>query len=162
MCASSVSNFVSGYGSIAPYSGLSRQFFYELDQSRIGATLWQRPDLYIENSPIFRANKIQTPLLMMNNMEDGIVPFAQGIELFTALRRLNKKVWLLQYDGETHSISDPKAKKDYTIRMDQFFDHYLKGAPAPIWMTKGISVSKKGITDGLHFDSDIDSSNSQK
>jgi dipeptidyl aminopeptidase/acylaminoacyl peptidase len=83
---------------------ISLQFFYETDQLRIGATLWEKPALFLENSSVFKADKVTTPLLMMNNDEDGIVPVSQGFEFFTGLRRLRKKVWLLHYGGEKHSV----------------------------------------------------------
>jgi len=117
----------------------------------IGATLWQRPDLYIKNSPIFNADKVATPLLILHNKADAGVPFSQGIELFTALWELHKPAWLLQYDGNGHGVSGPAAV-DYTIRQMQFFDHYLKGAPAPKWMTDGIPPWMKDIDDGLQLE----------
>jgi dipeptidyl aminopeptidase/acylaminoacyl peptidase len=133
--------------------GFSKQSIYEIDQARMGVTLWQRPDLYAENSPILKADQVTTPLLILHNKLDGAVAWSQGVELFTALRRLQKPCWMLQYDGEGHGLSDPKNVKDYTIRLTQFFDHYLKDAPPPRWMTTGIPASMKGIDDGLQLDS---------
>ena len=118
----------------------------------MGSTPWQLQRAYIDNSPIFKADKVTTPLLMVNNKEDATVPFLQGIEFFTALRRLGKKVWLLQYDGEGHSLGSDKAARDFNIRMTQFFDHYLKDRPAPRWMTSGIPARLKGFDDGLGID----------
>ncbi|MBK6345382.1 MAG: S9 family peptidase [Bacteroidales bacterium] len=126
MAGAPVSNMTSAYGGIRWESGMVRQFQYEEGQSRIGATLWERPDLYIENSPLFKADKIQTPLLIMSNDGDGAVPWYQGIELFTAMRRLGKPVWLLNYNGDEHNLSRRANMKDLDIRMMQFFDHYLK------------------------------------
>jgi dipeptidyl aminopeptidase/acylaminoacyl peptidase len=148
--ASGMCDLVSFYGSV-PRAG-NTKYFSERDEGRMDATLWQTPDAYIRNSPIFQADKVSTPLLMMNNKNDGQVPFAQGVELFTALRRLGKKVWMLQYDGGGHSAGDTKEAVDYSTRMSQFFDHYLKGAPAPKWMTRGIPARLKGIDDGLEPD----------
>ena len=102
--------------------------------------------LYIENSALFRANYVTTPLLIMHNDADGAVPWYQGIELFTALRRLDKPVWMLTYNGEEHNLVQRKNRKDLSIRMLQFFDHYLKDAPLPVWMTKGLSAIEKGKT----------------
>jgi dipeptidyl aminopeptidase/acylaminoacyl peptidase len=144
-------DFISGYGSLNG-RGESLAFQYELAQNRLGATLWQRPDLYIRNSPIFRADKITTPLLIMHNKEDEAVPFAQGVELFTALRRLGKPVWMLQYDGEGHGVERPVNQFDYSQRLAQFFDHFLKGAPAPKWMTSGIPAERKGVDSGLEME----------
>ena len=152
MSASSISDFVSGYGSITGDEGMSRQGRYEFGQSRVGASLWEKPALYLENSPVLRADSVTTPLLIMANKQDGDVPFEQGVELFTALRRLGKKAWMLQYDGEGHGISGRNAQLDFTIRMFQFFNYYLKGEPPPEWMTKGIPATLKGIESGLKTD----------
>lgn len=140
-----VANMTSAYGGIRWGSGLNRQFQYEHSQSRIGATLWQRRDLYIKNSPLFTADKVNTPLLIMHNDKDGAVPWYQGIEYFTALRRLNKKVWMLQYNDEDHNLVERRNRKDLSIRLGQFFDHYLKGAPAAKWITDGVPATVKGI-----------------
>lgn len=143
-----VSNMTSAYGGIRWESGFSRMFQYEKSQSRIGGTLWETPIRYIENSPIFFADKIQTPLLMMHNDGDGAVPWYQGIEFFMALRRLDKPVWMLNYNNQGHGLTQRQDRTDFAIRMSQFFDHYLKGAPAPEWMKKGIPAVEKGINKG--------------
>lgn len=139
-----VANMTSAFGGIRWGSGDSRQAQYEMGQSRIGRNLWEAPQLYIANSPLFYADRIETPLLIMHNDEDGAVPWYQGIELFMALRRLGKPVWMLQYNGEEHNLRERRNKKDITIRLQQFFDHYLKGEPMPEWMKKGIPAIRKG------------------
>jgi dipeptidyl aminopeptidase/acylaminoacyl peptidase len=150
--SSGFSDCISHYGAIG-VGGKSLAFLYETGQQHFLSSPWERPDLYIENSPIFQVDKVTTPLLMMNNQEDHIVPFAQAEELFTAMRRLQKPAWMLQYDGEGHLIFDEKNQLDFTIRQEQFFDHYLKGKPAPVWMTEGIKASDKGLKSGLELDS---------
>lgn len=140
-----VANMTSAYGGIRWGSGLNRQFQYERSQSRIGATLWEKPELYIKNSPLFTANKVKTPLLIMHNDQDGAVPWYQGIEYFTALRRLGKQVWMLQYNGEDHNLVERRNRKDLSIRLAQFFDHYLKGAPAAKWIAEGVPATEKGV-----------------
>lgn len=151
MAGAPVSNMTSAYGGIRWGSGMSRMFQYEESQSRIGGTLWEKPFHYIENSPLFYAPKINTPLLIMHNDNDGAVPWYQGIELFVALRRLNKPVWLLNYNGAPHNLKRRADCKDLTIRMQQFFDHYLKGAPEPVWMAEGIPALKKGKEFGFEL-----------
>ncbi len=146
-----VSNMISAYGGIRWQSGRSRAVQYERGQSRIGGSLWDYPLRYIENSPIFTADKINTPILMLHNDEDGAVPWYQGIELFVALRRLGKPVWMLNYNGEAHGLRQRHNQKDWAIRMQQFFDHYLKGAPAPVWMEEGVPATMKGRTLGLEL-----------
>lgn len=143
-----VVNMISAYGGVRWESGLSRMFQYEKSQTRLGASLWQKPLLYLENSPIFFADKVQTPLLMMHNDADGAVPWYQGIEYYMAMRRLNKPVWMLNYNGQGHGLTQRQDRTDFAIRMMQFFDHYLKGAPMPPWMKKGISAVEKGTTKG--------------
>lgn len=147
-----VANMTSAYGGIRWGAGINRQFQYEKTQSRIGATLWQRPDLYIKNSPLFTADKINTPLLIMHNDADGAVPWYQGIELFTAMKRLGKKVWMLQYNGEDHNLVERKNRKDLSVRLSQFFDYHLKGAKAASWIKEGLPAVYKGREWGLGTD----------
>ncbi|MBU0695878.1 MAG: prolyl oligopeptidase family serine peptidase [Bacteroidetes bacterium] len=149
-----VVNMFSAYGAIRWGSGLNRQFQYEKTQSRIGATIWERPDLYIENSPLFKMPNVQTPVVIMSNDGDGSVPWYQGIEMFTALRRLGKPTWLLNYNGDDHNLIQRQNKKDIQIREQQFFDHYLKGAPAPVWLEKGVPAIDKGKNWGLELTTD--------
>ncbi|HTO03097.1 MAG TPA: prolyl oligopeptidase family serine peptidase, partial [Opitutus sp.] len=133
-----VSNMTSASAGIGWGSGRSRQFKYEKTQSRIGATLQEAPHLYIENSPVFFADRVQTPLLMLHNDQDETVPWYQGIEYFLALRRLDKEVYFFNYNNERHGLRRRANQRDFTRRMHQFFDHFLKNAPAPEWMTQGI------------------------
>ncbi|MFH2095158.1 MAG: prolyl oligopeptidase family serine peptidase, partial [Bacteroidota bacterium] len=151
MAGAPVSNMISAYGGIRWESGISRQFQYEVAQSRIGASLWEKPDLYLENSPVFFADRVNTPLLIMHNDNDGAVPWYQGIEYFTALKRLQKPVWMLTYNDEDHNLKNRPNCMDLSIRMAQFFDHYLKDAPAPVWMVNGIPAVKKGKENGYQM-----------
>ena len=144
-----VVNMTSAYGGIRWGPGVVRQFQYEKQQSRIGASLWERPDLYIKNSPLFSLPKVTTPLVIMNNDADDAVPWYQGIEYFTAMRRLNKKIWLLVYNNEAHNLVERKNRKDIQIREQQFFDHYLKGEAMPKWMSTGVPAIMKGRDWGL-------------
>lgn len=141
-----VVNMTSAYGGIRWGTGMSRMFQYEQTQSRIGGTLWEKPLYYLENSPLFYLDRVKTPVLIMHNDADGSVPWYQGIEMFMALKRLDKPAWLLQYNGEDHNLVQRKNRKDLSIRMSQFFDFYLKGAPAPLWMTEGLPAVEKGKT----------------
>lgn len=146
-----VVNMISAYGGIRWWTGLSRQFQYEHTQSRIGGTPWEYPMRYIENSPIFNIDKINTPILIMHNDADGHVPWYQGIEFFTALRRLGKTSWFLNYNEEPHWPLKMQHRKDFNIRMAQFFDHYLKGEAKPKWMLGGVPAIEKGIRQGYEL-----------
>ncbi|WP_394748898.1 S9 family peptidase [Spongiimicrobium salis] len=146
-----VPNMISAYGGIRWWTGLSRQFQYEHTQSRIGGTPWEYPQRYVENSPIFNIDKINTPLLIMHNDADGHVPWYQGIEFFVSLRRLGKPSWFLNYNGEPHWPLKWQNRIDFNIRMAQFFDHYLKDAPKPKWMERGVPALEKGINQGYEY-----------
>jgi acetyl esterase/lipase len=147
-----VSNMFSAYGGIRWETGLSRMFQYEKTQSRIGGSIWDYPLRFLENSPVFWADKINTPLLIMHNDHDGHVPWYQGIELFVALRRLGKPTWLINYSGEPHWPTTYYKKRDWQIRLQQYFDHYLKGAPAPQWLKNGLPAIELEWNDGLSID----------
>ena len=138
-----VVNMFSAYGGIRWGSGLARSFQYEHTQSRLGATPWADPRRYFENSPLFLMDKVETPILIMHNDQDGHVPWYQGIEYFVALKRLGKPAWMLNYTGEPHWPTKNPNKLDFQIRMKQFFDHFLKGEPMPKWMKEGVPAVKQ-------------------
>ncbi|MBU1100826.1 MAG: prolyl oligopeptidase family serine peptidase [Bacteroidetes bacterium] len=138
-----VSNMTSAYSGIRLESGLARQFQYEKSQSRIGGSLFEYPERYIENSPIFFAEKIHTPLLIQHGDIDGAVPWEQSIELYLAMRRLGKDCIFLQYEGEPHHLKKYPNRLDYTIKMKEYMDYHLKGAPAPDWIEKGVPYKGK-------------------
>jgi dipeptidyl aminopeptidase/acylaminoacyl peptidase len=144
MAGAPVANMTSAYGGIRWASGLARAFQYEHTQSRIGGSIWEQPLRYLRNSPLFWADRIRTPLFIMHNDGDGAVPWYQGVELFVALRRLGKEVYLIDYNDEAHNPTKRANQLDIAMRMHQFFDHNLKGAPAPDWMVHGIPFLDKG------------------
>lgn len=146
-----VGNMTSAYGGIRWGSGITRAGQYEHGQSRIGKSMWEPGalDLYIENSPVFHVDKVQTPVLIMHNDADGAVPWYQGIEFFSDLRRLDKPAWLLQYNKEAHNLVQRRNCKDLSVRLQQFFDHYLKGAPMPAWMKTGVPYEDKDEYSGF-------------
>jgi dipeptidyl aminopeptidase/acylaminoacyl peptidase len=146
-----VANMTSAYGGIRWETGRSRMFQYERTQSRIGGSLWEYPLRYMENSPLFWLDKVKTPLLIMHNDHDGHVPWYQGIELFLALRRLGKPVWLINYNDEPHWPLPLHKKKDWQLRLQQYFDHFLKDAPMPEWLKNGIPATQKGATLGTEI-----------
>lgn len=133
-----VVNMFSAYGGIRWGSGMARSFQYEHTQSRLGATPWSSPLRYLENSPLFTMDKVQTPILIMHNDADGHVPWYQGIEYFVAMKRLGKPCWLLNYTGEPHWPKHMANRIDFQRRMFQFFNHYLKNQKMPKWMSEGV------------------------
>jgi dipeptidyl aminopeptidase/acylaminoacyl peptidase len=139
-----VANMTSAYGGIRWESGLARAFQYEKTQSRIGGSMWQYPLRFIENSPLFFTDRIETPVLIMANDADGAVPWYQGIEWFVALKRFGKEAYLLNYNNDGHNPRKRANQKDVDRRMQEFFGHHLKGEPKPEWMRSGIPYLEKG------------------
>jgi dipeptidyl aminopeptidase/acylaminoacyl peptidase len=140
-----VVNMTSAYGGIRWESGVERAIVnYERGQSRIGGSLWEYPERYIENSPLFYLDRVQTPVLFMANDNDGAVPWYQGIEFFVAMRRLGKEAYMVNYNGDAHNPRKYANQKDIDRRMQEFFATKLLGAPAPDWMKKGIPFLDKG------------------
>jgi hypothetical protein len=128
----------SAYDGIRWGPGLPRQFQYEKAQSRIGGSLWEYPMRFIDNSPVFFADRVKTPVMILSNDADDAVPWYQGIEFYLALRRLGRESYLFNYHGEPHHLEKRVNQKDYTTRMQEFFDYYLKDGPKPAWMDHGI------------------------
>ncbi|MES2069406.1 MAG: prolyl oligopeptidase family serine peptidase [Pseudomonadota bacterium] len=143
----SMANMISGYGGIRWGTGMSRAFQYERSQSRIGGTPWGSPLQFIENSPIFSADKVRTPYLTIHNDDDDAVPWYQAIEFFTAMRRLGKEAYWFNYNGEKHGLKSRENMKHYTVHMAEFFDHYLLDAPRPEWMDKPVPYLERGKRD---------------
>ena len=143
----SVVEMFGGYGGIRWGTGMSRAFQYEKTQSRIGVPPWENPYLYMENSPLFGIKNIKTPYLTMANDEDDAVPWQQGIEFFTAMRRLGKEAYMFVYNGEKHGLRQRENQKHWTVHMAEYFDFFLKGAPKPDWMEHGVPYLDKGRRD---------------
>ncbi len=139
-----VVNMTSAYGGIRWESGIGRTGQYEHGQSRIGGSLWEYRDRYIDNSPLFHLDRVTTPVLWMENDADGAVPWYQGIEFFLAMRRLKKEAYMVVYNGEGHNPSKRADQKDIDKKMQEFFANKLLGAPAPEWMVRGIPYMEKG------------------
>ncbi len=133
-----LTNMISMYSSIYWNSGSANQPIFESSQGRFKGGYWENIEAYTKNSPVYHAQKVKTPLLLLHNDKDGAVDWNQGIEYFNTLRRLEKSVVMLQYKGENHGLRKPANQKDYTIRMREFFDHHLMGKPAPKWLKEGI------------------------
>ncbi len=137
-----LTNMVSMYSLIYWNSGGGNGAIFESSQGRFTGAPWENWDAYLRNSPIYHVKKVQTPILMLHNDKDGAVDFTQGVEFYNALRRLKKPVVMIQYKGENHGIAKLENRKDYAVRMMEFFDHFLKGKPAPEWWSKGVDRLK--------------------
>jgi acetyl esterase/lipase len=136
-----VANMTSAYNGIRWSTGLPRQFQYERTQSRIGGSLWDYPERFVENSPIFHLPHVTTPVLIMFGNNDGAVPWWQGLEFYLGMRRLGKPAVLLEYKDEGHGLRGKANQEDYTRRIQEWFDHYLKGTKAAEWIEGPTSPS---------------------
>jgi dipeptidyl aminopeptidase/acylaminoacyl peptidase len=128
---------------LSDYGGMSdvypRWISIESTQPYLKGPWWDNWQAYIDNSPLYHARSIRTPLLMIHGNIDGAVSFTQAVEMFNALRRMgNESVVMLEYVGENHVFS-PIAQHDADQRRFEFFDHFLKGQPAPSWWADGKS-----------------------
>lgn len=139
-----VVNMTSAYGGIRWGSGVARAFQYEHTQSRIGGSLWEYPERYIENSPLFRLDRVTTPVLFMANDNDGAVPWYQGIEFYVGMRRLQKEAYMVVYNGDEHNPTKRANQKDIDQKMQDFFATKLQGAEPTDWMKRGIPFLEKG------------------
>ncbi|MBN2416732.1 S9 family peptidase [bacterium] len=142
-----LTNMISMYSSIYWNSGGGNMAIFESSQGRFYGGYWDNLDAYTRNSPVYHAGKVNTPLIILHNDKDGAVDYNQGVEYYNTLRRLEKPVVMLEYKGENHGLSKMENKKDYMVRMKEFFDHYLKGEEAPEWWVKG--VDHLDLTDHL-------------
>jgi dipeptidyl aminopeptidase/acylaminoacyl peptidase len=133
-----LTNMISMYSIIYKNSGGTNGAIFESSQGRFTAGPWDQWAAYTRNSPVAHAKNVKTPLIILHNDLDGAVDFTQGIEYFNTLRRLDKPVVLLEYPGENHGLARPANQQDYTVRMKEFFDHYLKGEDAPDWLEYGV------------------------
>lgn len=138
IAGAALTDMISMYNSVYWNSGSADMAIFESSQGRFKGSYLDNFDAYVRNSPAFHVKDVQTSIMLLHNEHDGAVDFNQGITFYNSLREQEKDVILLQYVGENHGLAMPKNQKDYTIRMREYFDHFLKDAPAPKWMTDGV------------------------
>jgi dipeptidyl aminopeptidase/acylaminoacyl peptidase len=137
-------NLVSFYDETYPGTGTLQQGIVEVGQVRMGTNPFDNLQLFEDQSALYHVRDIKAPFLILHGTADNAVDWHQGLELYGAARRWGKQVILLSYPGEPHHLARKENQKDFQQRMKQFFDHYLKGTPAPKWMTDGVPQTQKG------------------
>lgn len=148
-----LTDMVSMYSLIYWNSGGTNQAIFEASQGRLTPGYWDNWDAFTRNSPIYHIKNVQTPLLLLHNDKDGAVDYTQGIEYYNGLRRLNKPVVMITYRGENHGIAKLPNRKDYAVRMMEYFDYQLKDKPAPDWWAKGVNrLDMEKHLEGRAFD----------
>jgi len=138
-----LTNLVSMYGYTSYNTGLPETGHFETGQERMEVPLWEDPQAYIRNSTVFAVDSLRTPLLLEEGDADGNVNYWQSMELYNFGRRLGKNVIFLLYNGENHGLARPENQRDYQQRQLEWFGHYLKGEPAPAWITEGESFMER-------------------
>jgi len=124
-------------------SGQNGNGYYLYGQGRWGSSPWEMPEVYRDQSALSWAHEAAAPILIMHGTADPTVSFNESLKFFNALRFNEKTAFLLAYPEEGHHVAKLGNRKDFTLRFYEFFDHYLKGAPAPAWMTEGRPFLKK-------------------
>jgi dipeptidyl aminopeptidase/acylaminoacyl peptidase len=124
-------------------SGANGSDYYLYSQGREGASPWDKPEMYMFESALTHVREVTAPFLIMHGTADPTVAFTNGLAFYNALRYNGKKAVLLAYPGEGHHLDGMANRRDLTVRYFQFFDHFLKGAPAPEWWTKGVPFLEK-------------------
>ena len=144
IAGAALTDLVSFYGYSSDNSGMPEHGHFEVGQERMQVSLWEDPQAYIRNSPIFTVDKMSTPLLIEHGDKDGNVDFGQGVELYNAARRNGKNVVMIVYNGENHGLARKPNQQDYVRKQLEWFGHYLKGDPAPKWITDGVPYIERG------------------
>lgn len=138
-----ISNLISNYGSHHFASGIAETDHIETGQQRMVVPLYEDLQAYIRNSAVFGISTMTTPMLLMTGDNDGTVYWHQSVEFYNIARRAKKNVVMLVYNGEDHGLRVKKNQVDYHRRIRQWFDHYLKGAPAEKWITSGVTAIER-------------------
>ena len=127
-------------------SGANGNDYYLNGQGRWGFSPWEKPEIYHFESALTHVPEVTAPFLIMHGTADPTVSFSEGMNFYNALRYNGKDATLLAYTNEGHGLRGLANRKDLTVRYFQFFDHYLKGAPAPKWLTEGVPyIVKDGV-----------------
>jgi len=137
------SNLVSDFNQLWKSAGTNNHGYDYYGQGRFGTNPYDDYDLFVAQSAVYNARNMNTPLMLMHGVDDGTVEWLQAVEFYNALRFNKKNVILASYPGEDHHLAKWENQVDFTTRMMEFYDHYLKGKPAPEWMVKGVPFIKK-------------------
>jgi len=138
-----ISNLISNYGNHHWSAGIAETDHIETGQQRMVVPLYEDLQAYIRNSAVFGISTMTTPLLLMTGDNDGTVYWHQSVELYNIARRARKNVVMLVYNNEDHGLRVKKNQIDYHRRIGAWFAHYLKGEPAPAWMTTGVPATAR-------------------
>ncbi|HEX9884840.1 MAG TPA: prolyl oligopeptidase family serine peptidase, partial [Longimicrobiales bacterium] len=143
VAGAAITNFVSFMGAVHWNGGLPENGHWETGQGRMAVPFWEDFGGHLESSPVHEIHRLETPVLLMHGDADGVVDFRQGLEYYNDARRAGKEVVLLVYPGADHGLREEEDQVDYHRRILEWFGHYLKGEPAPAWITDGESWAER-------------------
>jgi dipeptidyl aminopeptidase/acylaminoacyl peptidase len=123
---------------VAGGSGDNGSQYYLNGQGRWGFSPWDNPERYHFESALTHVREVTAPFLLLHGTADPTVSFSEGMNFYNALRFNGKQATMLAYIGEGHGLRGLANRRDFTQRFFEFFDHYLRSAPAPKWMTDGV------------------------
>ncbi len=146
-----ITNFLSFAGAIHWTPGIAEFDHWETGQARMDVPFWEDMEAYVRNSPAAKVNELKTPMLMEFGDADGTVDWHQGVEFYNFARRAGRDDFvMLVYPGEDHGLRKKENQIDYHRRINQWFGHWLKGEPAPKWMTEGVTwLERKAVLDSI-------------
>jgi dipeptidyl aminopeptidase/acylaminoacyl peptidase len=131
-------NLVSEFNQLFVGSGQNNHSYDIYGQGRYATNPYDDFDLYWDQSPISGVENMNTPVLYLHGEDDPTVNWEQGLEWYNALRFLDKPVIWLSYPDEGHGLRKLQNIVDFQYRLQDFFEHHLKGEAAPSWMTDGV------------------------
>jgi dipeptidyl aminopeptidase/acylaminoacyl peptidase len=143
VAGAAATDLMSDFNQLWKSSGTNQHRYDYYGQGRFGTNPYDDLELYLNESAVYHARTMDTPLLILHGTADGSVEWLQAVEFYNALRFNGKNVILVSYPGQGHHASKLENKIDFQIRMEQFYDHYLKDKPAPDWMVNGVAFLKK-------------------
>ena len=143
VAGAAATNLVSDFNQLWKSAGTNQHRYDIYGQGRFGTNPFDDPELYRDQSAVHHARTMNTPLLLLHGTSDGSVEWLQAVEFYNALRFNGKNVILLSYPGEGHGLRKRENQIDFQVRMREFFDHHLKGAAPPVWMSRGIPFLEK-------------------
>ena len=119
----------AGISSISSYWGEGYWGFEYSGVATANSFPWNRKDIYVDQSPLFSADKITTPLLLLHGKVDTNVPPGESYQLYTALKLLGRDVELIEIAGQDHHIMEYNKRKEWSKTIVAWFDKYLKDQP---------------------------------
>lgn len=125
------------YFSIGNGTGKSEMWRFQSTYWMLEQNPFERHDLFDASSPLFYAQKVETPLLLWTGKNDPQVDPHQSMAFYLAVRSLRKQIIMLRYPDQTHTLSKPVNQLDITTRMHQWFDYFLKDIPCD-WIENGV------------------------